>query len=344
MGPQTEADRAERLRRARALADELSAEARGEVYLSELADLHSRSTPENAATETGDPAGEDGRAARTAAIEKALRARQIESQAAQEESESPQMEPARGTASAKPERGKKKSIRKRFRLFRFLLKLICVLVVLYALFSVADRFTSLDLTGAAKEAIMNAKESVEVMLGLKAELTAGDFQSALLVEAKKQQQLVVYEKEISMQSELTKSLLDLDAFRLTKSVRSFATGYYAVDLAMLSDDNITYDAESGTVRLTVPAPTLYIVDFDVTKTQIEETERGLLAFGDIKLTQEEQTAFETSVKETLTKALSTDACFSEAADASTEALEKIFRPIVQAVDETAALEIYVSKA
>ncbi|MEA5050257.1 MAG: DUF4230 domain-containing protein [Oscillospiraceae bacterium] len=354
MNPQTDADREERLRRARALADELSAEARGEVYLSELTRPRpsAKSPAQQAKAGAGDELAKTRVFDKSALIAQSLRAADAAPAQTAAPAAADAAAPAQETA-AKPslteprqDKPKKEKKRRRVRLpfLRFLVRLICLLVILYALANVADRFTSLDLMGTIKDACATAKEKIEVMLGLQPEITVADYQSVVLIEARKQQQLIVYEKDVSVQSELSQSLLDLDVFKKTKSVRSYATGYYTVDLASLSESNVTYDPETKTVSLTVPATKLYVVDFDPTKSQFEETEKGLLAFGDIKLTSEEQAAFEASVKQTLTDALSTDACFREADDAALEALGKLFTPLVQGVDEEATVKIYFSKA
>ncbi len=61
------------------------------------------------------------------------------------------------------------------------------------------------------------------------------------------------------------------------------------------------------------------------------------------MTAEEQKAFEDTTKAALTDALSTTQCFTEAESAALEAIEKLFAPIVNAVDEKATVKVFISK-
>ena len=54
------------------------------------------------------------------------------------------------------------------------------------------------------------------------------------------------------------------------------------------------------------------MSFDPGKTEVGDAQNGWLAFGDIKLTAEQQKEFEVRAKEELTTKLSEDKCYEEA--------------------------------
>lgn len=118
--------------------------------------------------------------------------------------------------------------------------------------------------------------------------TVADFSDVIVGTATKKALLIVTEQELSVVSTITKAgLFELGVFSKNQSVTYYGTGQYTVDLSNLSIDNITLDNANYTVTVTVPHPTLHEVIINTSKTVFGDTEKGLLAFGDIKLTTEE---------------------------------------------------------
>lgn len=123
--------------------------------------------------------------------------------------------------------------------------------------------------------------------------TAVDFEEAVLGAAKKEALLVVDEQEISVVSTTTKAgLFNLGVFSKNQSVTFVGMSQYAVDLKKLTKENISVDDESHTVTVKVPHAEFHLVKIDHDKTIFADTEKGLLAFGDIKMTQEENNEIE----------------------------------------------------
>ena len=123
--------------------------------------------------------------------------------------------------------------------------------------------------------------------------TAVDFENAVLGAAKKEALLVVDEQEISVVSTTTKAgLFNLGVFSKNQSVTFVGMSQYAVDLKKLTKENISVDNESHTVNVKVPHAEFHLVKIDHDKTIFADTEKGLLAFGDIKMTQEENNEIE----------------------------------------------------
>lgn len=131
---------------------------------------------------------------------------------------------------------------------------------------------------------------------------ATDFKEAILGTAKKEALLVVDEQEISVVTITTQTgLFNLGLFSKNQSVTFAGISQYVVDLSELNDDNITVDDDSHTVTVKVPHAKFHLVKIEPDKTMIADTEKGLLAFGDIKLTQEEQNKIHAEAEARLTQ-------------------------------------------
>ena len=131
--------------------------------------------------------------------------------------------------------------------------------------------------------------------------TAVDFEEAVLGAAKKEALLVVDEQEMSVVTTTTQAgLFNLGLFSKNQSVTFVGMSQYAVDLKKLSKENITVDDDSHTVTVKVPHAEFHLVKIDPNKTIFADTEKGLLAFGDIKMTQEESNKINAEAEEKLT--------------------------------------------
>lgn len=130
--------------------------------------------------------------------------------------------------------------------------------------------------------------------------TAVDFEEAVLGTAKKEALLVVDEQEISVVTTTTQAgLLNLGVFSKNQSVTFFGTSQYVVDLKNLSNNSITVDDESHTVTVKVPHAEFHQVKIDFNQTKFSDTEKGLLAFGDIKMSQEDSNKINAEATEKL---------------------------------------------
>lgn len=130
--------------------------------------------------------------------------------------------------------------------------------------------------------------------------TAVDFEEAVLGAAKKEALLVVDEQEISVVTTTTQTgLFNLGVLSKKQSVTFVGTSQYVVDLKKLVKENISVDDESHTVTVKVPHAEFHQVTIDHNKTIFSDTEKGLLAFGDIKMSQEESNKIDAEAAEKL---------------------------------------------
>ncbi len=162
-------------------------------------------------------------------------------------------------------------------------------------------------------------------------VTELDIKNAILGEAREDSMLVVYEQDIKQEFTLTRSFLNWEVFTKTKTARMFGTGYYAVDLSKLEAENIKVNLGGGVVEITIPRAQLLTVSPDYDKTEFEDTEYGWLAFGEIKLTLEQQNQVNKEVFDRMKEELLSDKCMKRADTAALEFCRDLFKKVVSAV-------------
>ena len=164
--------------------------------------------------------------------------------------------------------------------------------------------------------------------------TAIDFMDAILGSTRLKEDLVVMEQDIEYVSLISKAGFgDWAVFRKTKSVTFAGTGVYTVDLSKIDASRITVDDEEMTVTVTIPHTKLAYVVLRPEDMAFDDTEKGLLAFGDLKLTAEEQNAFDVLAKQNMAKRLSTDTLMTRADGFAQMKCWEIFQPLVDTVSK-----------
>ena len=181
--------------------------------------------------------------------------------------------------------------------------------------------------------VASTKEGADALLdeGLLG-YTAADFQNAILGAATQHQELVVMEQPLEISTTITKAGLgNLNIFSKIKTVTYYGTGVYTVDLKNIDKDHIKVDTDAKTVTVIIPHAVLQYVNPDLSKTEFEDTEKGLLAFGDLSLTTEQQNQLSQSVTAAMKERLEEDDLFKQADEYATMKTWEIFQPLITAV-------------
>ena len=181
--------------------------------------------------------------------------------------------------------------------------------------------------------VASTKEGADALLdeGLLG-YTAADFQDAILGAATQHQELVVMEQPLEISTTITKAGLgNLNIFSKIKTVTYYGTGVYTVDLKNIDKDHIKVDTDAKTVTVIIPHAVLQYVNPDLSKTEFEDTEKGLLAFGDLSLTTEQQNQLSQSVTAAMKERLEEDDLFKQADEYATMKTWEIFQPLITAV-------------
>ena len=170
--------------------------------------------------------------------------------------------------------------------------------------------------------------------------TAVDFENAVLGESEGHKELIVMEQPVQFTTKLSQEgPWEWEIFRKTKAITYHGTGVYTVDLSNVNKSNIAVDENAKTVKVTVPHAVLQYVNPDFDKIEFEDTEKGLLAFTDIKLTAEQQNELEKAVLTGMEEVLSDEEILSQADDFANIKVWELFQPAVSAVSPEYKVEV-----
>ena len=170
--------------------------------------------------------------------------------------------------------------------------------------------------------------------------TAADFEDAILGGVSEHQELVVMEQPVSILTTITRAGLgNLNIFSKVKNVTYYGTGVYTVDLSHIDRRHIKVDQDAKTVTIRIPHTYLQYIVPDLEATEFEDTEKGLLAFGDIKMTTEEQNELKKSVEDAMRERLDQPDRYEEADSLALLKTYEIFQPLVTAVSKEYIVEM-----
>jgi hypothetical protein len=171
-----------------------------------------------------------------------------------------------------------------------------------------------------------------------------EFEEAVLEAASEHSELIVMEQPLSIPTTITKSGLgNLAIFSKVKDVTYYGTGVYTVDLSKIDAKHIRTDIFNRTVSILIPHAVLQYVNPDLSRTEFQDTEKGWLAFGDIKLTAEESNELEKSVMSAMEERLNQDDLLIQADEFAVLKTWEIFQPIIASVSPEYTVEMEFSE-
>ena len=170
---------------------------------------------------------------------------------------------------------------------------------------------------------------------------AADFEEAILGDSKELKKLEVYSQEVSDMATLIQTGLgNISAFSKYQYITYNGTATYTVDLSKLTKEKVIVNNEDKTVTIKVPGPKLEPINIPSENIEFGEVERkSIFAFGDIKLTPEEQAKVETEAKKKMEEKLEADKVESDAARAAEHVIWELFQPMVSGVSPSYTLNI-----
>ena len=167
-----------------------------------------------------------------------------------------------------------------------------------------------------------------------------DFADAILGDEEQLKKLEVYSREVSDVATLTQAgLFNIKAFSKYQVITYNGKAVYTVDLSGLTADDITLDEETKTVTMKVPAPVLEPINIPSESIQFGEVEKQAFAFGDIKLTPEQQAEVETQAKERMLKKLEEENVIEDAKKAAEHSIWEIFQPMISNLSSKYSLKV-----
>ncbi|MDO4492738.1 MAG: DUF4230 domain-containing protein [Clostridia bacterium] len=174
--------------------------------------------------------------------------------------------------------------------------------------------------------------SADAVLGTGAVQSKVDYKQLLLGDAVPRGMFVVLEQEARAESSVSQAVLGLDWFKVTRTLRAPAKGCFAVDLAALTETDIIVNPSVRTLTVTVPPAVLYTFECDLSAASFEDTERGLLAIGDLSLTMEQNAALAGTLDEACREAFRDPAVLDKADALAVEKLTALFGTVVHTAD------------
>jgi hypothetical protein len=153
-------------------------------------------------------------------------------------------------------------------------------------------------------------------------------EEALVNEIHQKQELITLEIQMTEIVTLNDSWGSLELFKKIQSVNYVGTGIYTVDLSTLKAENISIDDKAKKVNVKVATPNIKDVSLIEQKTEYQTPENGLLRFGEIKLTIEENQMLSRNVKEQMLRKMAEQDFLSQAKNSSEQTLKNLFLSVI----------------
>ncbi len=169
---------------------------------------------------------------------------------------------------------------------------------------------------------------------------SADFAEAVLGDKEQLKKLEVYSRELSDVVTLTQAgLFKIKAFSKYQLITYNGKAVYTVDLSGLTADDITLDEETRTVTIKVPEPVLEPINIPSESIQFGEVEKEAFAFGNIKLTPEQQAEVETQAKDRMLQKLEEENEIEKAKAAAEHSIWEIFQPMISNLSSKYKLKV-----
>jgi len=161
------------------------------------------------------------------------------------------------------------------------------------------------------------------------------FSDVLITNQKESTELIVYEIDGSVSTELTDKLIDfidLEILKKTKTISYSAHAAFIVDLAKLNKYSIVQDNKNNTVTIYIPHPMLESYGIDPEKIEIAATKEGLFNRGEIKLTVSDYKDLESTILKKINEKFDTADNVRRADASALKMVRAVYEPVVQAID------------
>lgn len=168
--------------------------------------------------------------------------------------------------------------------------------------------------------------------------TAVDFAEAILGDAEQLKKIEVYEREVSDVSTVTDTgLLKLKFFTKCQEIKYTGVATYVVDLKNMSEKNFSVDESNHTV--TVKIPHAELKDVNVNDIKCGELDKGVLAFGEIKMTAEQSAEMQAEAGKKIEAKLEAENELAKADEFASKTVWDMYYPAIVKVSPGYSLEI-----
>ena len=152
--------------------------------------------------------------------------------------------------------------------------------------------------------------------------------------------LEVMRQEVSDVSTVTETgLFNWSVLTKTMLITYNGTATYTVDLSKLRNSDIIFDEEEKMITIKIPHAVLEPINIPEDKIQFGDTNKGLLAFGDLKLTPEQAATIQAGAREKMIQKLKDDNVQETADRFAILCVWEMYSPIVKGVAKDYSLEV-----
>lgn len=156
------------------------------------------------------------------------------------------------------------------------------------------------------------------------------FSQAVLAEAKRDKDLIVYTQKAAVPVEASKAgLFGWDVYKQSKYLLFHGVARYFINFAEISDEDIAVDENTKTIDIYIPEPELS-VEFLPEETEFLNTSNGILRFGEMQITPEMMTELESKGKEKIRQSVEGDPSLIETAETYAKlSVKEIIEPLLK---------------
>lgn len=170
--------------------------------------------------------------------------------------------------------------------------------------------------------------------------TAADFEEAILGDSSKLKKLEVFKQQISDVSTITDTgLLNWGVFTKNQLITYNGTVVYTVDLSTLRSSDIRFDEEARIITLKIPHAVQEEINIPEDQIQFGDTTKGLLAFGDIKMSMEQASQVQAEARKKMQEKLDQDKVIETADRMAILSVWELYSPIIKGVAKEYSLEV-----
>lgn len=170
--------------------------------------------------------------------------------------------------------------------------------------------------------------------------TVADFSEVILGDSSQLKKLEVFSQDMSEMVELTKAgLAKIKLFSKSTYYTYHGIATYTVDLGKLTNNCILLDEENQTVILKIPHAAMEI-DIPLEEMEIGDTQKGLLAFGELSMNDDESKKLYSEAKKRMEEKLDADNIQEKADRMAKLSVWEIYQPMVAGVANGYALDVH----
>ena len=170
--------------------------------------------------------------------------------------------------------------------------------------------------------------------------TAADFADAILGDSSKLKKLEVFVQEVSDAATVTNAgLLNWSVFSKNQLITYNGTAVYTVDLSSLKKNDILLDEESKIITLRIPHAVREEINIPEDQIKFGDTNRGLLAFGEIKMSAEDAAKIQAEARSKMEEKLDDETILETADRFAILTVWELYSPIIKGVAKDYSLEV-----